>query len=133
TQSAWQQALFASSLGQVADMNFGPASGQAVQMLRYMDQYVSGLWTNGGIDGLNPYDAGTYYYTLTDYKNGAPFTTWSQAMQSSISFNRRQGEPGFSPNLAMNASFSCQGYGGYPWMFRSGLASIVTHVGSIKA
>jgi hypothetical protein len=114
-------------------MNFGTASSHAIQMLRYMDQYISGLWTNGGINGLNPYDAGAYYYSLTDSNDGAAFTTWGQAMQNNISLNRTQGQPGFSPNLAMNASFSCQGYGGYTWIFRSGLANIVTYVGSTQA
>ena len=58
-------------------MNIPQASADAVQMLRYMNNFVSGLYTNGQ-NGYNPFNGAAYYLDLNDPVTGTPYTSWSQ-------------------------------------------------------
>src|SRR5438046_9712252 len=79
----WQEDYLVTSLAEVASMNIPQASADAIQMLQYMNNFISGLFTNGP-NGYNPLDGTGYWLSLTDQSTGAPYTTWSQFFNGNL-------------------------------------------------
>jgi len=131
--SAWQEGYIETSFGQIAAMNLGTISTQAVQMLRYMENYVQGLATNSK-NGMNPLDGiGDYYHNAVDPNTGTPYDTWEKVLNNNMSYNRFSVQPGFSPNPAEFINADTQGYGGYPNIYLAGTANVVSFVGDTRS
>src|SRR5207302_1627842 len=72
----WEADIVVTSLAEVAGMGIPQASAQAIQMMTWMNNFVSGVFTNGP-NGFNPINGAPYYLYIYD-QSGNPITTWSQ-------------------------------------------------------
>ncbi len=76
----WMQDYIVTAFAEIAGMNIPTASNNAIQMLRYMDNFISGVYTHGS-DGFNPYNGAAYYLKNIDPITNTPITTWAQLAQ----------------------------------------------------
>jgi hypothetical protein len=61
----WQQGYIVTVLAEIAGMNLPQASDDAVQMLKYMTNFVAGLYTNGE-NGYAQTNGAAYWLYLKD-------------------------------------------------------------------
>ena len=61
----FEEDFMVTSLAEVAGMNIPQASAEAVQMLQFINNFVSGLFTNGP-NGFNPLDGTSYWIKLVE-------------------------------------------------------------------
>ena len=76
----WMQDYIVTAFAEIAGMNIPTASNNAIQMLRYMDNFISGVYTHRS-DGFNPYNGPAYSLKNADPITNAPITTWAQLAQ----------------------------------------------------
>ena len=55
----WMQDYIVTALAEIAGMNIPGASSDAVKMLNYMNNFISGRFTHGS-DGFNPSNGAAY-------------------------------------------------------------------------
>ena len=119
----WQEGYLVTSLAEVAGMNIPTASAQAVQMLKFMNNFVSGLYTNA-FNGFNPLNGGVYWLQIADPTTGTPYTTWAQFQNANAALG----------NLSANPT-ALQGYpldtqGGVPEIAAAAIADEITYTQS---
>jgi hypothetical protein len=127
----WEDDFVVTSLAEVAGMNIPQASADAVAMLKYMNNWVSGLYTNGS-NGFNPLNGPAYVLALNDPITGAPYTTWSQLYEGNVNANWQGGEGGFPPSPTSLLS-ATQTMGGYGPIAKAALADEITYTQSPQA
>jgi hypothetical protein len=76
----WMQDYVVTAFAEIAGMNIPGASNNAIQMLKYMDNFISGRFTSGS-DGFNPYNGAAYYLDILDPVTQQPITTWARLAQ----------------------------------------------------
>ncbi|MBV9481335.1 MAG: hypothetical protein JO249_11360 [Acidobacteria bacterium] len=128
----WEDDYLVTSLAEVAAMNIPQASAEAVQMLQYMNNWVSGLFTNGP-NGYNPLDGTPYKLNVNDPTTGAPYTTWSQLFNANITPGFQEGDGGVQANPTSLINWATQTYGGYGPIAKAALADEITFTQSPQA
>jgi len=113
-------------LAEVAAMNIPQASADAVQMLRYMNNFVSGLYTNGQ-NGYNPFNGAAYYLDLNDPVSGTPYTSWSQLASGNASTYP------LNATTFLSSEWATQTQGGYAVIAKAALADEITYTQSPQA
>jgi hypothetical protein len=131
SDAPWEDDYIVTSLAEVAGMNIPQASAQAVQMLQYMNTWVSGLFTNGP-NGYNPLGGTPYQIHLSDPITGAPYTTWSQLYSGNVIPGWTSGQGGVP---ASPAGLLSPGpfYGGFGIIAKAALADEITYTQSPQA
>ena len=124
--SPWQQGYIVTSLAEVAGMNIPQASADAVEMLQYMNNFVSGLFTNASA-GFDPIEGTAYWLNTTDPTSGNPYTTWAQLYQGNLASGNIPTPTGVFPNYPTDVQ------GGYAEIAMAALADEITYTGSPQA
>src|SRR6185437_10460305 len=124
--SPWQQGYIVTSLAEVAGMNIPQASAEAVEMLQYMNNFVSGLYTNSGA-GFNPMAGPAYWLNTTDPTTGAAYTTWAQLYQGNVASGNIPAPTDVFPNFPTDTQ------GGYAEIAMAALADEITYTSSPQA
>jgi hypothetical protein len=122
----WQQGYIVTVLGDIAAMNIPQASANAVAMLNYMNNFVSGLYTNG-TNGYSPLDGAGYWLNTDDPTTGAPYTTWAQFYQGNVAAGN------IVPQTSQLGGYPTDTGGGYPVIARAALADLITYTQSPQA
>jgi Ca2+-binding RTX toxin-like protein len=111
-------------------MNIPQASADAVQMLSYMNNFVSGLFTNGP-NGYDPLNGAAYYLNVNDPTTGVPYTNWGQLYSANLA------PVGWLPAnptaLGEPVSGSTDPIGGIGFEARAALADEITYTQSPQA
>jgi hypothetical protein len=132
--SPWQQGYIVTALAEVAGMNMGQASNDAVQMLKYMNNFISGLYTNGN-NGYNPFNGPSYWLYVNDPTTAAPYTSWAQLQSANVVDYTLNGA-GWGLPTANPASFPQNATdmdSGYAIIAKAALASEITYTQSPQA
>jgi Ca2+-binding RTX toxin-like protein len=103
-------------------MNLGKASDDAIQMLKFVDNFIAGSFINGE-NGYNPVWGSAYYLDMQDPTTGAPLTTWADLYTAN-------GGTSYSMTNLGTWDTSTDGYPAYA---AAALAVDITYTGSVKA
>jgi hypothetical protein len=122
----WQQNYIVTSLAEIAGMDIPQASNDAVQMLNYMNDFVAGLYTNGG-NGFAPLDGAAYWLQTRDPTTGAPYTTWAGFYQGNLANSN------IVPQTTELGGYPTYTGGGYAAISKAALADLITYTESPKA
>jgi hypothetical protein len=128
----YEEELMVTALAEVAGMNIPQASAEAVQMLQYMNNFVSGIFTNGP-NGFNPLDGTSYWIGVNDYTTGTPYTSWSQLFNANANSTWQEGNAGIPTNPTELINWPTQTMGGYGAVAKAALADEITYTGSPQA
>jgi autotransporter passenger strand-loop-strand repeat protein len=128
----WEEDYMVMSLAEVAGMNLGQASADAVAMLKFMNNFVSGLFTNAP-NGYNPLDGTPYYYNVNNPINGQPYTTWGQLFNANLNLGFNNITPGTVPFPAQLINAATETYGGFGPIAKAALADEVTYTETPQA
>ena len=116
----FEEDYLVTSLAEVAGMGIPQASAQAVQMLKWMDNFVAGLFTNGP-NGYNPLNGTPYWLAITDPTTGTPYATWAQFQSANVTLGN------LSANPTGLADYPLDTQGGYPAIAAAALADEITY------
>jgi hypothetical protein len=119
----WQEGYLVTVLGEIASMGIPQASAQAVQMLQWMDNFISGLYVNGP-NGYDPLNGSVYWLAIADPNTGTPYTTWSQLYSANVALGNLQANP------TSLAGYPLDTGGGVPSIAAAALSTLVTHTQS---
>ena len=122
----WQQGYLVTVLGEIAGMGIPTASAQAVDLLEYMDNFISGLFINGS-NGYNPLNGSAYWLAIADPVTGAPYKTWDEFHSANVKLGKLEANPTSLSGYPLDTE------GGYPAIASAALATIITYTGSTKA
>jgi len=119
----WQQDYIVTALADIAAMNIPQASADAIAMLKYMNNFVSGIFTNGN-NGYAPLDGAPYTLQTNDPTTGAAYTTWAQFYQGNVASGY------IVPQATDIGNSATDTQGGYPVIARAALADLITYTQS---
>ena len=119
----WQEGYLVTVLGEVAGMNIPQASAQAVQMLKWMNNFVAGLFTQPA-SVYNPLNGPGYWLAVADPSTGTPYTTWSQFYSANVNLGN------LTANPTSLAGYPLDVQGGYPAIAAAALATEITYAKS---
>lgn len=129
----WQQDFLVISLAEVAGMNIPQASAEALQMLQYMNNFVSGLFTNSS-NGYNPLDGtAEWLYINGNNGTGAAYTSWGQLFDGNLLGGGLDGYNGVVANPPRLINWPTATLGGYGPVARAALADEITYTQSPQA
>ncbi len=133
--SPWQQGYIVTVLAEIAEMNLPQASDDAVEMLKYMSNFVAGLYTNGE-NGYDPDNGAAYWLYLKDPLTGAPYSTWSELSDGNVADYKLNGS-GWGLATANPESISRNSLtateGGIAVIAKAALADLITYTQSPQA
>jgi hypothetical protein len=128
----WQEGYFVTSLAEVAGMGLPQISAEAVEMLQFMNNFISGLFINGP-NGFNPLAGTAEWITVNNPSTNAPYTTWGQLFSANAQTTWSNGNNGLPAFPTSIANWSTQAMGGYAEIARAALADEITYTQSPQA
>jgi hypothetical protein len=132
TITPYEEDEMVTALGAVAGMGIPQASAEAVQMLAYMNNFVSGVFTHGS-SGFNPLDGTAYWISVNDPTSTAPYTSWSQFFNANVNSTWQQGNVGIPATPTELINWPTETGGGYGPVAKAALADEITYTGSPQA
>ena len=133
--SPWQQGYIVTALAEIAGMNLGRASDDAVTMLDYMVDFAAGLYTNGE-NGYAPENGAAYWLYLKDPTTKTAYSTWSDFSSGNVAAYKLNNS-GWGLATASPSSISTNALtvteGGYGVIAKAAMADLITYTKSPKA
>ncbi|MGE3281273.1 MAG: Ig-like domain-containing protein [Alphaproteobacteria bacterium] len=132
--SPFQQSFIVTILAEIAGMNLPQASDDAVQMMKYMTNFVAGLYTNGE-NGYAPANGAPYWLYLKDPVSKTAYSTWSEFSAGNVTAHTLNkngyGLPTANPeSMGESRLISPQSY---PAIAKAALADLITYTQSPQA
>jgi Ca2+-binding RTX toxin-like protein len=114
----WMQDYLGTTMAYVSQKGFT----QADTMLAWMDNFLSGRFTNG-VEGINPLYGATYNFEISPL-GGAPYQTWAEVFSQTF---------GTTPTLTQGEGAIFDWAGGYAANAKASLAGVISSTQSPDA
>jgi hypothetical protein len=131
----WQQGYIVTVLAEIAGMNLPQASDDAAQMLKYMTNFVAGLYTNGE-NGYAQTNGAAYWLYLKDPVTNTPYSTWSEFSTGNVAafkLNPSGIGLGSANPASIPINWLTDMQGGYAVIAKAALADLITYTQSPQA